>query len=231
MQSIDINILTIRFRNGLKPFEVQPFRGAIINSLKEKRLLFHNHDGKNLRYGYPLIQYKSLGGQASVVCVGEGTEEVWHFFEDSNFNLHIGHRTEHMDVENMRHDKFSISIAEDNMYVYHITHWLPLNEENYKAYIRSDNLCNRITLLERLLTGNILSMLKGVGLHAESKITTSIVDISHPNTAIYKKVRLVMFEATFRTNVLMPDYIGLGRHTSVGYGIINQVNNNKEKNI
>lgn len=220
---MNISILTIHFKNELKPFDVQHFRGAVINSLTKKYILFHNHLNNSLRYGYPLIQYKSIGNKAAIVCIGDGTEEIWHLFEDANFNMRIGQRSVQMAVDIIKQDSFSVNITDDKAYVYRITHWLPLNEDNYKVYTQTDSITSRITLLEKLLTGNILSMLKGFGIHADSKITTCILDISPPCPTFYKKVRLMMFDATFRTNVIIPDYIGLGRHTSVGYGIINQL--------
>lgn len=216
---MDINILTIRFKNKIKPFEVQSFRGAVINSLSKKSLLFHNHTLHGLRYGYPLIQYKCIKGHATIVCAGGGTEEIWQFFEDAKFNLHIGSRTEQMAIDELRQDNFQIIIDDNTKYTYSINRWLPLNEDNFKTYIQVNSLTSRVTQLEHILTGNILSMLKGLGLHADRKILTSILTISEPLPTIYKKVRLMKFNATFQTNILMPDYLGLGRHPSVGYGI------------
>lgn len=60
-----IRTLTIQFDTKLHPKEVTLFRGAVIASLKEKNILFHNHEESgSQRYSYPLIQYKQLQGKA-----------------------------------------------------------------------------------------------------------------------------------------------------------------------
>lgn len=59
-----IKILCVRFRNELRPFEIEMFRGAVLDKLQETAsVLFHNHVGDGFRYSYPLIQYKCLGGR------------------------------------------------------------------------------------------------------------------------------------------------------------------------
>lgn len=218
-----IDILRIIFNNRIQFHEVSLFRGAVIHSLKDKPILFHNHSGDSLRYGYPLIQYKSINNRAAIVCVGEGAEEVWQFFEDSQFDLHIGYRVEQMSVSQLSHEDFSITFDDIAANSYHISHWLPLNEDNYKTYLQTKSLTKRITLLERLLTGNILSMLKGIGIHADRRITVSIQAIMPTRPTTYKKVKLMMFDVSFTTNIQLPDYVGLGRHTSVGYGMVTKI--------
>ena len=47
-----IKILCVRFRNELRPFEIEMFRGAVLDKLQETAsVLFHNHVGD----GFPLF--------------------------------------------------------------------------------------------------------------------------------------------------------------------------------
>jgi hypothetical protein len=78
--------LIVFFKNDIKPFEIPKFRGAIINSLEENNILFHNHlENSNFRYSYPLIQYKCINKSAAIVCVGNGTEAIGNFFFKRKF--------------------------------------------------------------------------------------------------------------------------------------------------
>ena len=59
-----IKTLTIQFNTPLKRRELPLFRGAIIAAISTGNILFHNHnEGSTLRYAYPLIQYKRIGGK------------------------------------------------------------------------------------------------------------------------------------------------------------------------
>jgi hypothetical protein len=53
-----IKTLTIIFNNEISQQQIPLFRGAIIDTMDNANILFHNHDEDNLRYSYPLIQYK-----------------------------------------------------------------------------------------------------------------------------------------------------------------------------
>lgn len=78
-----INTLIVKFKKQIPQWEIPLFRGAIIEAASDCNcLLFHNHQGDGFRYGYPLIQYKCIRGQASLVCVGEGVEEIGAFFRN-----------------------------------------------------------------------------------------------------------------------------------------------------
>ena len=108
-----INVLTITFNNEIKPHEVPLFRGAVINALDEKQVLFHNHVGDDgFRYRYPLIQYKRLGGKAAIVCVGEGTQAIGEFFASGNFNVMIGERNEQLQLERTEPRRCNIQVWE-----------------------------------------------------------------------------------------------------------------------
>jgi len=52
-----------------------------------------------------------------------------------------------------------------------------------------------------------------------------ITQLDEPRTQYYKGVRLLSFDAEFKTNVSLPDYIGLGKGVSLGMGTITNMNN------
>ena len=215
-----IKALTIRFKNELRREEIQLFRGAIIHATEQASLLFHNHKEDNsLRYAYPLIQYKRINQKAAIVCLGEGTEAIGQFFSSCNFDIMLGERPTRLEVESIRAQQPLIQIW-DREFAYHIRRWLPLNQENYAVYCQEESLVRRYAMLERLLTANILSFAKGVGVHLEGEIVTRITQIDEPKTQYYKGVRLLSFDAEFKTNVSLPDYIGLGKGVSLGMGTV-----------
>ena len=59
--------------------------------------------------------------------------------------------------------------------VYSIKGWLPLDSENYRAYVWADGLAEQMEMLERILIGNILSLAKGIGVLFETLVRCHIL--------------------------------------------------------
>ena len=219
MQSEAINILTIQFANEISQHEVPLFRGAINSSLDNQSILFHNHDGDGLRYAYPLIQYKLIKEKAAIVCVGKGTETINDLLRLGSSQLRLGEKVVDMRVQTIHIDQFQID-GNDKEYHYKLHNWLPLNSNNYKEYQGMDSMVNKIQLLERILVGNILSLLKGISVHVDFQISINITDITSQHIIYYKKVKLMAIDVEFKANITLPQYVGVGKNASVGFGIL-----------
>ncbi len=214
-----IKELKIVFNQEITLNEIPLFRGAVINSLDKKDVLFHNHDGDGLRYSYPLIQYKRIGGRAAIVCVGDGTEAIGEFFASGNFDVSIGEREVSLKVDSVDARRVPVQVW-DSLSAYRIRKWLPLNKENYDRFVGMDGLAEKYALLEQLMTGNILSFAKGIGIHFDERVECRITEVSAPLPIYYKGVKFMGFDAVFKTNVSLPDYIGLGKGVSMGMGMV-----------
>ena len=118
-------------------------------------------------------------------------------------------------------------LTEDSSFHYRLNNWLPLNSDNYKQYQESDSLVERIQILERVLIGNILSLLKGVDIHLEEQLKVHVTDITGQRPYVYKKVRLMTFDIEFKTNIQLPQYIGIGKNASIGCGVLTKITNYK----
>lgn len=215
-----VKVLIVRFSNEIMREEVPLFRGAIVNATENADLLFHNHEeGGLLRYSYPLIQYKRINQKAAIVCLGEGTDVVGQFFSSCNFDVLLGERPVKLEVESVNAHQYLIQLW-DGEFTYRIRRWLPLNGENYAAYCKDESLAGRCAMLERLLAANILSFAKGVGVHFDGQVVARITQMDEPRLQYYKGVKLMSFDAEFKTNVSLPDYVGLGKGVSLGMGTV-----------
>ena len=215
-----INILTVRFANEIRSDEVPLLRGAVINATEGASALFHNHaEDDRLRYAYPLIQYKRIGGKAAIVCLGEGTEAIGQFFASCRFDVRLGDRPLTLEVESVKANRFTLQ-AWDDLFAYRISRWMPLNAENYRAYCQAEGLSDKVDMLERMLRGNILSMAKGLGIHFERQVVATVTKLGEPKAIYYKGVKMMGFDASFKTNVSLPNHIGLGKGVSIGNGMV-----------
>lgn len=229
MENINrIPVLVIRFGNPISVNELQYFRGAIISKVPAEYTLFHNHIDDGFRYRYPLIQYKRIGGNAAIVCIGEGTDAIGQFFANADFDLQIGNRNATFKVDKVEPSRVLIQPWEQS-FKYTCRKWLPLNKENYEQYKNLDGVAERALFLQKILVGNILSMCTGLGIHIEKNIDCSVTNISETSIYRYKGVLMTGFDVEFKTNISLPDYIGLGKGVSLGYGMIKQqkINSNK----
>ena len=186
-------------------------------------VLFHNHLDDSFRFRYPLIQYKTLNGKAAIICIGDGAMEIEHFFTNSDFRIQIGNREESLSVDNLWAGQWLIQTWKDS-FQYKTRRWLPFNKTNYETYRKSDGLVEQTQLLERILVGNLLSMGKGLNHHFNDELTCTITSIDNPRTYLFKGVLLQGFDITWKTNLFIPKYIGIGKGASFGFGTTTQNN-------
>ena len=137
-----IKTLTIQFDTPLRRSEIPLFRGAIIAAIPSSNILFHNHDGSSLRYAYPLIQYKRIGGKAAITCIGEGVDAMGEFFSiNKDYKIRLGEETRNLPLQNIQAQQTEIQCW-DCKFDYRIRDWLPLNEKNYNVFRGIQNFSN-----------------------------------------------------------------------------------------
>ena len=216
-----IRTLTIQTDADIHQNEVPLFRGAVLKSLGEKaNLLFHNHlaDAK-FRYSYPLIQYKRLGDKAAIVCVEEGADLIGQFLTETSDTLKIGDREIEWSTRRIQPARLLIQTWEET-FKYHISRWLPLNPKNYHLYQNTEGLVEKIALLENILKGNLLSMLKGLDIHLDQELIVKITQVSDPYILYNKGIGMTAFNADFNCNLTIPNNVGVGKNASIGYGVV-----------
>lgn len=219
---LPLHLIKITFEEPVLPKELPWFRGAIIG-LAENHPLFHNHQDQGYHYTYPKIQYKIIDDSPAILGIDEGAEELQHIFNDrDSINCRIGNHYRELNIQTIVEWNDEVGITEvENTYF--INNWLPLNGRNYNAYLQADGMLERIAMLERILTGNILSFAKGLDLYFDTQVNCAIDDMQCVGTKNYKGVELMSFFGSFKTNVKLPDWIGLGKSASLNHGIIIQI--------
>ena len=222
-----INLLNIQFENGLSFYEIPLFRGAVIHQLKERALnhLFHNHIQNGFRYRYPLIQYKVIGRKAALLCINEGTEQIHAYFNNTNHLLHIGKRIDSYKVGTIDIHQFTMQVW-DKWFEYSLINWLALNSENHKKYNLLTSDIEKESFLEKILQANILSFAKGIEWSIDKLVKVKISSIDKTIPVRYKTQRRLAFNIKFKTNVFLPNFIGLGKGVSIGYGTVKMVRKN-----
>jgi CRISPR/Cas system endoribonuclease Cas6 (RAMP superfamily) len=227
---LKIRELIIRFENEVDFKEIEALRGSILNTLTDDcDILFHNHIGDGFRYSYPLIQYKRINKKAAILCLQKGVDTIGTLLTNNTIPLKTNTKEETLKIESVNAFQYTIQVW-DTAFVYTIRKWLALNEENYEKYKKLDSLKEKCEMLEKVLTANIIAFAKGVEIQIEKDIECVITELREPKEIRYKGVYFMAFDCSFKTNISLPDYIGLGKGVSLGFGMVKRMNNNKQEN-
>lgn len=218
-----IKTFRLNFSTPISFNEIPYLRGAIIKITKNQEILFHNHDKDNtFRYDYPLIQYKRINGNAAIIFIERGTDKIIDFINNNKDYADIGNRKTKLEIEKVDANDTLVQIWESE-FTYSIRKYLPLNKINYEKYIKTDGIIEKYKILENVLIGNILSFAKGMGIYFNNKIKVTILQVDEPKVYRFKNIKMMGFDIRFKSNVSLPDYIGLGKGVSIGFGMIKRL--------
>jgi len=198
------------------------FDGDYISAVKLRGFLgslfvddveFHHHSERS--YHYPLVQYKRVNGELLV-------------FGFQDYARVLMNKMSVVDSISTSRGSFKVNSQELSLSTWTVrntaccydfaTPWLPFNEANYSAF----KYCSKEqqkAFLEKMLVGNTLSCLKGLGIFVDYRIDAYVVSFrsfcvrAHGNP-------FEAFTARFFLNVELPDFIGLGKSVSKGFGTI-----------
>lgn len=220
-----LRTLLVKFENDLQPWEVPAFRGAVIEKVGREHLLFHHHlSDEQYYFRYPMVQYKSIHRQSAILCLGDGVDEIHKLFNQSTWEIELKGKKMDLTIDKLDLGNIILNVWEKS-YTYHLSKWLALSEENYRKFKAITNEIDRMEMLERILTGNILAFAKGVDWHIEKEIKVRIHEIKRTKNIKYKNAFLLAFDVAFSANVFLPNYIGLGKGASHGYGMVRMKRN------
>ena len=209
--------------------DAEKIRGYLGNLFWDNPYAHHHNKYGKLIYRYPCVQYKILDGRCLLIGFNEGIEIVEKVFHDLK-SINLEGRLEEFTSKGIevRNEKFSIS--QEYIRYSFSTPWLALNEKNFEKYRMLKTWNDRKELLKKvILPGNIISMSKSLGYTVPDIIQASIHNVKETPTSL-KGVPMIGFSGSFSVNFDLPDYIGLGKSVSRGFGTIVKLKRNNEDN-
>ena len=220
MITMKYNIVNLILKTDLKltanPTKV---RGYIGNAFSEYPILHNHYSNDKFLYTYPYVQYKVINGDIVIVGIDEGADLIKKIAPElTELNLD----NEYKITEKLIHEKeVDIKPSSEEKHYKFLTPWLGLNQNNYQKYMNSKSWKDKKEILNRVLVGNLLSMSKGLGiivnkrLYAKTHFEEKIVE--------YKGVKMNAFTGEFKIHYDIPDYFGLGKGVSQGFGCVKQI--------
>lgn len=169
------------------------------------------------RFLYPRVQVKILNEQIYIIGVHEGVDPVLSIaekFESFDFG-NITFDVQDCDIENTE-EQF---VPSSRLVRYRfITPWVALNHMTGGKYRFLTNQ-EKPSYLNRLLGQNIIFLANEVGVNIEDNIFTKVkVTSLFPRPVDENKWGAFMGE--FKTNFVLPNYIGIGNGITRGFGTV-----------
>lgn len=212
----------IRFPEiNLQTRDAHKLRGYFGNLFREKSDLLHNHMGNGeLKYEYPKVQYKVIDNTPTLVGIMEGAQLLTDLFLKIR-ELNIDDQIYPVHQKNI--EAFQIepgATVAPQSYQFE-TYWMALNQKNHSDYLET-NALEKNKLLERVIIGNCLSFLKSINQFVDARLQAR-VQVSEKQTH-FKNNKMIVFDGLFEINANLPDWIGLGKQVSRGFGTIRRIN-------
>lgn len=220
-----LRTLSVSFDTHINPWELPRFRGAVARKVGLEHEWYHNHNNETGGYHqrYPLIQYKldSHNGQIRpmLLCLDQGIEEAHHFFSQPDWGLRIGEQQHDMRVAKIDLRQHTLYLSDTPM-LYRIHKWKPFNTESHEHWLTLRGIAEQFAFLERVLVSHIIAFANGVEWQIPERFDVKITDLLKKEWIDYKSVKMLAFTMEFETNVSLPDFIGLGKSSALGFGVV-----------
>ena len=202
------------------PSDAHKIRGYFGNLFKEHSSILHNHfeDGTSM-HRYPLVQYKVVRSVATLVGLGEGAKLLVDLFLDIK-ELNLAGEVVPILHKNFESNELEIGVSTRLSNYRFETLWMALNQKNHREFIGLTR-DEQQEKLRRILIGNILSFCKAFNHRVVDHI---MVHLSvKENSTRFKNQKMIAFQGEFVSNVLLPDFVGLGKSVARGFGTVRKL--------
>ena len=206
-----------------KPIKKTPYqvKGVFMKQFSDEKIVPFLDGKLRSKYLYPRVQVKILKEEIYIVGINEGVNPVLSLVDNLElFNFgDITVKIEKIDIEQ---NKDPVSLVDKLLRYKFVTPWVALNAGSNKKFrgIKEDN---KILFLNKLLGQNLLFLSKELGLDIESKIYTKVkVESMDPHN--HEENGWRSFNGEFRTNFMLPNFIGFGNGITRGFGSIYSLN-------
>jgi len=214
----EVRTVTVRVLTD-KPVRKTPYqvKGVFMRQYPDLEVISMMDGTYRDQYLYPRVQVKILNEQIYIIGIHEGVDPV----------IEMADRLDILDFGNITFQVFDIEVNSnadhfrqvDRLVRYRfLTPWVALNQTTGSRY-RFLNNTERLSFLNRLLGQNIVFLAREMGVELNDKIFTKVNLTSMFPKPVDERF-WGAFSGEFRTNFLLPNYMGIGNGITRGYGAL-----------
>ncbi len=214
-----IKMAVIKFPGlRVKPGELHKIREYFAEQFRAFDLLHNNQpESDTYFYRYPAIQFKLTDLFSVYAYTDDAIAILKEVFLKSE---HVNIAGKKMDLREMQMEIKEASFGEDGQFYRYVfmSPWLALNQKNYKKFRTFATETQKADMLRTILVSNIIAFCKFADYTVEQRlvVTPELEQVA----ANLKGDSHIGFKGEFKVNFLLPDYLGLGKSSSHGYGAI-----------
>ncbi len=214
-----VRYMVVEFTDlAMKAAEIPKLRGYFAQKYPDSHL-FHNHlPGKVLSYKTPQIQYRVINGSPALIGIGEGIEIMKQVFFEID-ELDISGKTITSNEKQIRLIEADFGQGSEFYDYRFISPWMALNQNNHREYLML-NTNERKQKLRRILKGNLLTLSKGFHYTIPDFDSVSVEGWFNPVSRNFHGIPMHCFTGEFTVNFAIPDYLGLGKQSARGFGVV-----------
>jgi hypothetical protein len=216
-------VVYLHFNDSFDDLDIQSkeLRGAIAGLCPNEILLHHHYEDGTFKYNYPLIQYKHVQKRCLIVGIEQGAKVIYGL-DLLGKALLLFHQEYRILKKDLLFQESPYGITNAILSYSFLTPWLALNEKNYEKYQKLGSWQKKKQLLENILIANIISISKSLKYTVPRPIQANIVKIKGVPTSL-KGTPMLGFLGTFSVNFEIPDYWGIGKSVSRGFGTVKRI--------
>ena len=212
-----LSMLKVAFDTHISAREIPAFRSALMRQIGD------TGPASTLSKRYPLLQCKTRRSydqqQPLIVCLGNQPQLFLRFSKQKQWQARFNGRSVEMQVAYSKFTDFRMA-CHSNLSAYHIYNYLPLTPEDYPSYKALSSLADKQLFLAQRLEKHIRQFAKGIDWNIKSQVKVVVSDIRKELPVPYKGIALHRFDLDFKSNIFLPEYIGLAKGASSGYGVV-----------
>ncbi|MEA3547903.1 MAG: CRISPR-associated endonuclease Cas6 [Thermodesulfobacteriota bacterium] len=202
----------------------QPFQGnggdlrrTVTAHFPDIPLLHHHNPAGESDYSLPQVRYLVIHKIPHLVGLNRGRKMVAMVAEKTS-ELTVGRQSYDITGHDFIEEGIILGLSSGLTTYTNRSPWLALNQNNANKFQKLSQKAEKRELLERILIGNFLSLAKGLDIRLQSRILLRVVSfhwrkIKTPNS-------LLGFQVSFVSNLILPEFLGLGKMVSKGYGLM-----------
>ena len=207
----------------LKPSQIHKFRGFVGNAFKNHDLI-HNHDLKTGKpiYRYPLIQFKLIDDIPAIIAITDRAVSIFSEIFMKLDKIIIEDAVIFVFEKELKIEEVEFGYSDEIFMYEFVSPWIGLNQKNFIKYNDAGKE-EKNEMLKRVMTGNILSMSKYLDCWLSQDQKIKINHKLKETKVNLKGKSMTAFNGIFKTNFLIPDYLGIGKSVSRGFGAARRV--------
>ena len=207
-----------------KPIRKTPYqvKGVFMKQFPDEKIVPFLDGRLRSKYLYPRVQVKIINEQIYILGINEGVQSVISLLKNLK-SFSFGDFLVNVDDAEVEENKDSVLLTDNLLRYKFITPWVALNAGGGSKYKRlEDN--EKPLFLNKLLGQNLLFLSKELGLNISTKIFTKVeVESLEPEKVDENGWK--SFNGEFKTNFMLPSFIGFGNGITRGFGSIFSLNN------